>query len=86
MVTTREDPSESVPTDLTSPEVPKPSSTTTRKPPKSLYEGTLVGRTDEHVILSLKGRKINIPRDKVVEVRLPKAKTELTDYEIQKLQ
>ena len=38
------------------------------------------------MILSLKGRKINIPRDKVVEVRLPKAKTEPTDYEIQKLQ
>ena len=77
MVSTRDE----APSDLSGPELTK-----LRKPPKSLYEGTLVGRTSEHVIISLKGRRINIPREKVLEVRLPKAKTEPMDYEIQKLQ
>ncbi len=49
-------------------------------------EGTLVGRDDTHIRLSLKGRIVRIQRNQVVEVRLPKPKFENDDYEIRKLQ
>ena len=52
---------------------------------KTLFEGTLVERTDECVFISQKGRPIRIPRDVVAEVRLPKPKYESTDSEMRKL-
>ncbi len=38
---------------------------------KTEYTGTLLGRDDAAVIVSLKGRRIDIPRDLVREVSLP---------------
>ena len=52
---------------------------------KMTLEGTLVGRNSENVQISMKGRKVNIPRQQVTEVRLPKSKNEPSDKEIKKL-
>jgi ribosome maturation factor RimP len=52
---------------------------------KTLFEGTLVERTDECVFISQKGRPIRIPRELIAEVRLPKPKYESTDSEMRKL-
>jgi hypothetical protein len=52
---------------------------------KTLFEGTLVERTEECVFISQKGRPIRIPRDLIAEVRLPKPKYESTDSEMRKL-
>lgn len=49
------------------------------------HEGTLVGRCAEFVSISIKGRKLNIPRAIVTEVHLPKSKIEPTDEEMRKL-
>jgi hypothetical protein len=50
-----------------------------------VVEGTLIGRTDTEVIISVKGRRLSIPRSCVTEVRLPKSKVESSDKEILKL-
>ena len=50
-----------------------------------MLEGTLVGRNSDYVQISIKGKKVNIPRQQVVEVRLPKSKNEPSDKEIKKL-
>eukprot|EP00607_Mallomonas_marina_P007481 CAMPEP_0182416464 /NCGR_PEP_ID=MMETSP1167-20130531/756_1 /TAXON_ID=2988 /ORGANISM="Mallomonas Sp, Strain CCMP3275" /LENGTH=224 /DNA_ID=CAMNT_0024589231 /DNA_START=317 /DNA_END=991 /DNA_ORIENTATION=- len=52
---------------------------------KTRFEGTLVERTEDKVIISLKGRLVRIPRHLVSEVRLPKSKFETTDKEMRKL-
>ena len=52
---------------------------------KTVFEGTLVERTDENVCISLKGRIVKVPRDLVLDVRLPKPKYESTDTEMRKL-
>lgn len=52
---------------------------------KTLFEGSLVERDDEHVLLSLKGRIVKIPRDLIDTVSLPKSKFESTDTEMRKL-
>ena len=52
---------------------------------KTSFEGNLLGRTADTVDLSMKGRKISIPRELVLEVRLPKAKIEISDEEMKKL-
>ena len=52
---------------------------------KTSFEGNVIGRDDTHVILSLKGRLIKIPRSIIASVKLPKSKHESTDYEMQKL-
>lgn len=49
------------------------------------FDGNVIGRDDTHVILSLKGRLIKIPRGIVASVKLPKSQHESTDYEMQKL-
>lgn len=46
---------------------------------KTRFEGTLMGRDDEHVIINLKGRVTKIPRELVTSVSLPKAQTEAGD-------
>ena len=52
---------------------------------KTVFEGTLVERTDENVCISLKGRIVKVPRDLILDVRLPKPKYESTDTEMRKL-
>ena len=52
---------------------------------KKFLEGTLVGRTEDHVLISVRGKKMKIPRNIVAEVKLPKFKTESSDQEIKKL-
>ena len=52
---------------------------------KTTFIGTLVERSQENVCISLKGRPINIPRDIILSVRLPKPKYEVTDTEMRKL-
>jgi len=52
---------------------------------KRQFEGTLLERDDEHVLLSLKGRVVKIPRALVEVVSLPKPKYESTDTEMRKL-
>ena len=52
---------------------------------KTLFEGTLVERSEDSVCISLKGRIAKIPRELVSEVRLPKPKYESTDTEMRKL-
>jgi ribosome maturation factor RimP len=52
---------------------------------KKAHEGTLVGRDEESVKISIKGRNMSIPRALVKEVRLPKSKIEPTDSEMRKL-
>ena len=52
---------------------------------KTKFEGTLVERSVDNVCVSLKGRPINIPRDIITSVRLPKPKYEVTDTEMRKL-
>ena len=49
-------------------------------------KGSLMGRDDSFVRLSLKGRIVKIPHSNVSVIRLPKAKYEQNDYEIRKLQ
>jgi ribosome maturation factor RimP len=49
------------------------------------HDGTLVGRDAEFVTISIKGRKMNIPRTIITEVHLPKSKIEPTDEEMHKL-
>lgn len=46
---------------------------------KTCFEGTLMGRDDEHVTINLKGRVTNIPREMVKSVSLPKAQSEAGD-------
>lgn len=46
---------------------------------KKRFEGTLMGRDDEHVSINLKGRVTKIPRELVTSVSLPKAQTEAGD-------
>ena len=46
---------------------------------KTTWEGTLIGRDDEHVSVNLKGRAQKIPRGLVTEVRMPDAKREAGD-------
>ena len=43
------------------------------------FDGNVIGRDDTHVILSLKGRLIKIPRGIVASVKLPKSQHESTD-------
>lgn len=52
---------------------------------KTSFEGNLIGRDDDKVYLSLKGRIVHIPRGLVQSVKLPKAKIEPTDIEMRKL-
>lgn len=52
---------------------------------KTLFEGTLVERTEHDVCISLKGRIVKVPRELVADVRLPKPKYESTDTEMRKL-
>ena len=52
---------------------------------KTVFEGTLVERTDDYVSISQKGRLIKVPRTIIAEVRLPKPKYESTDTEMRKL-
>ncbi len=47
--------------------------------------GTLVGRDEDHVRISIKGRVVKIPRGICLKVALPPAKFESTDYEMRKL-
>jgi len=51
---------------------------------KNQFEGTLVKRTDDEVILSLKGRAVSIPRDIIDTVQLPESTYEDNDNEIKK--
>jgi ribosome maturation factor RimP len=51
---------------------------------RTLFEGTLLERTEETVNISQKGRIIKIPRNLVVSVCLPKAKFEPNDSEATK--
>lgn len=52
---------------------------------KVIFEGTLVERDEEHVLLSLKGRIVKLPRELIDIVSLPKSKFESTDSEMRKL-
>jgi len=52
---------------------------------KMRFEGTLLERDDENVLLSLKGRVVKIPRTLVDQVCLPKPRYEATDSEMRKL-
>jgi ribosome maturation factor RimP len=52
---------------------------------KTQFEGTLVGRDEKHVSVSLKGRIVKIPRDLIDKVTMPQAKYEDFDEEIKKL-
>ena len=52
---------------------------------KLVFEGSLQERTDEHIIISIKGRILKIPRDLVDRVELPKPQFEPNDPEIRKL-
>ena len=52
---------------------------------KTLFEGSLIERSDEHVVVSLKGRIVKVPRKVIASVRLPKAKYESGDSEMRKL-
>lgn len=52
---------------------------------KSNFEGSLVGRTENDVIISVKGKKMKIPRALVTQVKLPTPKRESTDMEMKKL-
>ena len=52
---------------------------------KSIFEGSLQERTDEHVVISIKGRILRIPLGLVDRVELPKPKFEPYDVEIRKL-
>ena len=52
---------------------------------KRQFEGTLLERDDDDVLISLKGRIVKIPRALVDSVSLPKAKYESTDTEMRKL-
>ena len=52
---------------------------------KTLFEGTLVRRTEDSITLSMKGRIVDIPREIVGQVKLPKSQYEPTDIEMQKL-
>jgi len=49
------------------------------------FEGSLIERSDEHVVVSLKGRIVKVPRELVKSVRLPKARYESGDSEMRKL-
>jgi len=52
---------------------------------KMLFEGTLVERDENNVLVSLKGRIVKIPRELIETVSLPKSKFESTDTEMRKL-
>ena len=52
---------------------------------KLIFEGSLQEKTDEHVIISIKGRILKIPLELVDRVELPKPKFEPNDPEIRKL-
>ena len=52
---------------------------------KMTFEGSLQERTEEHVVISIKGRILKIPLDLVDRVELPKPKFEPNDPEIRKL-
>ena len=52
---------------------------------KVSFEGTLVERDEVHVLLSLKGRIVKLPRNLIDIVSLPKSKFESTDSEMRKL-
>ena len=58
-----------------------PVTVTTTEPYKKRteWEGTLVGRDEEHVTINLKGRPQKIPTALVASVRLPEASTEPGD-------
>ena len=46
---------------------------------KTEWEGTLVSRDAENIVINLKGRQQKIPKEIVLEVRLPSSKTEAGD-------
>jgi ribosome maturation factor RimP len=52
---------------------------------KTVFDGTLIERTETDVVLSLKGRIVKIPRDVIAQVTLAKSKYEPTDYEMRKM-
>ncbi len=52
---------------------------------KTTFTGTVVRRTDAHVVLSAKGRIVQLPRELVAEVKLPAPQFEPDDYEVRKL-
>lgn len=47
-----------------------------KKNKRRTIEGRLVERTDEHVVINIKGRITKLIRDNVISVKLPKAKRE----------
>jgi ribosome maturation factor RimP len=52
---------------------------------KTVFQGTLMERNDENVVISVKGRLVKIPRDTISQIYLPKSLHEAGDHEIKKL-
>ena len=59
--------------------------TTEEHKKKKSFEGSLIERTDKHVVVSQKGRIVKVPREIIDKVSLPKPKFEQNDDEIRKM-